>query len=307
MDILVLSRNQIYKRNWGRELFKLDLSKDHNVTYYGQGYSKTPPLKNITEILKEVPKPDIIFTYIMTYSKTFEGYELIKDIPKVHYEVDYFPPQLGKTNGGNIDYQNPFFFKSKYNLIFAPTKSMVCDMQTNKIAPKIFWLPFSVCVDKYKKLGLEKTIDIMATFTMKPHWYPDREILHQVINSLGVKTFTENVIHDEYIKKINESKIFVTNNGIFKCLNMKFTEVLACGTLLFADRPEDLDDLGLKDGEHLIIYNGWKNLKSKIRYYLSHESEREQIAENGMKFVRENHSNDVRIKEMTDIIQKELL
>lgn len=305
MNILVLSSNQIEKRSWGREFFKLDLSKFHNVRYYGFNYLDSPHI-DIPLILEEVEKPDFIFTYVMVYASKFNGFDLVKDIPKIHYEVDYFPAIPGKTEGGNIDYQNPFYFKSKYDLMFAPTKSMVEYMKYNKTARKVFWLPFSVCIEKYKDLGLNKTIDVMATFTMKKHWYPDRKKIHKIIKTLGVRILTEPVFHDEYIQKINESKIFVTNNGIHQCLNMKYTEVLACGTLLLADRPEDLDEMGFKDGEHLVIYNGWEDLKDKIKYYLKNDKEREEIAKNGMNFVREKHSNQVRIKEMIEIIKGEL-
>ena len=44
----------------------------------------------------------------------------------------------------------------------------------------------------------------------------------------------------------------------------------------------------------------------KIKYYLKHDKEREEISRNGMNFVREHHSNEVRIKEMTEIIEREL-
>ncbi len=306
MKILLLSRNQLYKRNWGRELFKIDLSKFHDVRYYGRSYPNSPS-KNIPQILKEVSKPDIIFTHVMFYASYFNGYELTS-IPKVHLEVDYVLPK--DTYPGTVYAQNPFYKKSKYNLVFGVTKRMVMDMKNQKIAPKIFWLPFSVSTDKYKNLNLEKTIDVMSVFLVKDYLYPNRRYLQEFVHSLKklkVNIFTNYVIHDEYIKKINQSKIFITSNNLYNSLNMKYTEVLSCGTLLFANRPEDLGDIGLKDGEHLIIYNGWKDLKSKIRYYLSHDREREEIANNGMKLVREKHSNDIRIKEMTEIIQKEIM
>ena len=98
----------------------------------------------------------------------------------------------------------------------------------------------------------------------------------------------------------------MTDNGTYNCLNMKFTEVLSCGTLLLSNKPEDFDDVGFKEGEHLVIYKDLNDMQDKINYYLKHDNEREEIAKNGMEFVRKNHSNDVRIKEMTDIIQKEL-
>ncbi len=303
MKILLLSKNQLYKRNWGRELFKIDLSKYHIVKYYGKGYKGTKT-SYIPDILKIVDKPDIIFSSVFSYASEFYGYYRITDIPKIHLEVDYCIPK--GTYGGTIHVQNPFYYKSKYDLIFGVTKRMVLDMKNNKIANKIFWLPFSVSTDKYKNLNLEKEIEIMSVFLVKDYLYPNRSYLQNFITQLPNKTFIDYVIHDEYIKKINQSKIFITSNNIYSSLNMKYTEVMACGTLLFSDKPEDLKDVGFKDGEHLIIYKDWKDLKNKIDYYLNNDKEREEIAKNGMNLVIEKHSNDVRIKEMTEIILKEL-
>ena len=174
-------------------------------------------------------------------------------------------------------------------------------MKENKVAKDLLVRP----VHKYKDLNLEKEIDIMATFNVVNYLYPYRSELQSFINNLPYKSFTKSVFHDEYIKKINQSKIFITSNNVYNSLNMKYTEVLACGTLLFANRPEDLDDIELKDEEHLIIYKDFKDLKEKIDYYLKNDKEREEIAKNGMKLVREKHSNDIRIQEMTNIIKKE--
>jgi spore maturation protein CgeB len=87
---------------------------------------------------------------------------------------------------------------------------------------------------------------------------------------------------------------------------MRYTEVLACGGFLLADKPEDLEKLGYVDGKHLVIYKDLKDLENKIYYYLKHEKEREKIAKEGMKFVLQNHTTDIRVKEFTDIVNKEL-
>lgn len=303
MKILVLSRNQLYKRNWGRELFKLDLEKYHKVFFRGKGYKNTNSYY-IPDILKQIEKPDLIFSSVFSYASMFTGYELINDIPKVHYEVDYCEPK--DLYGGTIKVQNPFYFKSKYDIIFSVTKRSTQDMKNNQVAKKVFWLPFSVSTDKYYNMNLEKEYELMAVFLIKNSLYPNRETLQKMIQKLPYKTFTEPIKHQEYIKKINQSKIFITSNNIYSSLNMKYTEVLSCGTFLLANLPEDLDDVGLKNGEHLVIYNDFDDLKKKIDYYLRNEKEREEIAKNGMNFVRKNHSNEVRIKEMTEIIQKEL-
>jgi hypothetical protein len=303
MKILILSRYQMKKRNWGRELFKRDISKYHDVTFYGPGYIKgiDSHQQNIP-ILPIIGDHDIIFSFVFSYASQFTDYDKITT-PKIHWEVDYVIPY--KTSEGSLHVQNPFYYYAKYDLIFAPVKKMVTYMKDNNIAKKIEWLPFSVCINNYKNLNLEKTIDVMSSYTIKDYLYPDRKNIQKFLNNLSYRIFTENVTHQDYIQKINQSKIFVTKNNVYNFLSMKYTEILSCGTLLLADRPDDLEDIGLKDGEHLIIYNSLNDLKDKIDYFLKYEKEREEIAKNGMDFVRKNHNNDIRIKEMTEIIKKE--
>jgi hypothetical protein len=302
LKIVMLSKNQIYKRNWGRELFKLDMSKYHDVLFFGKGYRGTTSF-NIPSILKKVDKTDLIFSSVFSYASMFSGFDQIINIPKVHWEVDYVLPK--NSYPGTIHVQNPFYHRSKFDLMFGVTKRMVNDMKDNKTAKKIYWLPFSVSTDKYKNLNLERDIDVMSVFLVKNYLYPKRSYLQKVIKSLPFKTFTDYVIHEQYINTLNRSKIFVTSNNIYGSLNMKYTEIPACGTLLFANVPEDLNDVGFKDGENIIIYKNWKDLKSKIRYYLKNDNERQEIANNGMKLVTTKHSNEVRIKEMTEIIENE--
>ena len=87
---------------------------------------------------------------------------------------------------------------------------------------------------------------------------------------------------------------------------MRYTETLACGGFLLADEPEDLSYVGLEDGKHLVIYNETKDFKKKVRFYMQNDTAREAICRQGMNFVRKNHSCKVRVKQMTDIIHKEL-
>ena len=89
---------------------------------------------------------------------------------------------------------------------------------------------------------------------------------------------------------------------------MRYTESLACGGFLLADKPEDLELVGLEDGKHLVIYKNLKDLVIKAKYYLNpkHEKERAKIARQGMEFVREHHSCEKRVKEMTQMIKREL-
>ena len=109
---------------------------------------------------------------------------------------------------------------------------------------------------------------------------------------------------DDYLVTLNASKIFITSNNIFGSLSMKYTECMSCGTFMLADKPEDLDEFGYKDGKHLVIYKDINDMKDKINYYLENEEEREEIAKKGMDFVRKNYSNKATVIRFTDYIQR---
>jgi spore maturation protein CgeB len=65
-----------------------------------------------------------------------------------------------------------------------------------------------------------------------------------------------------------------------------------------------MDELGFKDGRHLVLYKGMKDLEDKIRYFLKNEKEREEIAKNGMNFTRKNHNNTLRVQQFLKIIKE---
>ena len=237
---------------------------------------------------------------------TYDSYATVKnpgmggftDIIKININVDY------ETN---IEKQDIYFKEHRYDLIFSVVQSSLDIMKKHNVCKRLYLLPFSVDINIYKKLNLPKEYDVCAVFTVRAGLYPNRGNIHDILNKMDIKVITEKVIHEKLIDVINKSKIIVTSNNRFEHLSMRYTETLACGGFLLADRPKDLDRLGFVDGKHLVIYDGLDDFKDKVIYYLKpeNEKEREEIAKNGMDYVRANHSCEIRVKEMTDIIKKE--
>jgi len=312
MRILLLNPNQIERYNWGHQLFKNEFAKHHNVVYYGRGFAGFDPELTVPQILRKLNKPfDIISTYEIKHSASFKGLGEITDIPKVHIQIDYKPHSKilstkrlrGFSFHKNLD---KYFRQNKYDLIFAFVTRIVEDLKANLKMEKVYLLPFCVDINKYKDLDLKKDIDVMAVFTTHSVFHPNRTKIIQLVRKLGIKTFIEKVSQYEYIKAINRSKIFVNANSIWGSLTMKYSEVLACGTLFLTDKPRDFEREGFIDGKHLVLYENMEDLEDKIKYYLDHDGEREQIAKQGMEFVRKNHSCAVRVKQFTEIVQREL-
>jgi len=300
MNILLLAWNRFRrggpKGNVGHELFRRELAKYHNVVFYGLKYfCNYSPDVTLDDLLEKYGKPDFVFTHI----EHREG----------HFPIGIFD-ELGKLGILKVHYcgdydrrtWNPYdnhFKEAQYDIIFVPEAQVLRDLKEHGIGGKQFVLPHGVDTSIFYDQHLEKSFDVAAPIGHNERY---RRQLKKFVDELSVRTTIEIAKFEKYTKRINESKIIVTCSSL-KQLSFKYTEVLACGTLIMGDKPEDLDRLGFKDGEHLILYDDFKDLGNKIDYFLKHDKEREMIAKNGMEFVRKYHSNRVRVAEFIEMIQ----
>ena len=302
MKILLLSPNQRHRYNRSHQLFRDEFKNHHDVVYFGEGFPNYNPRQTIPEVVKEYGNFDLILTYGLKYTLPFLGIGEIKNIPKVHITVDYFP-----IGGGSFERNHNLFKRDKYDLYFGVVGHEVRNLVKNGVCKKAFLLPFSIDTNIYKNFNLTRDIDIFSVFTVRNEMYPNRDTVQKLIREMkDITTFTKKVERDVYIGKINRSKIFVTSNDKWGSLNIKYYESMSCGTMILADKPEDLNDVGFVDGKHLVIYKDLNDLKEKIKFYLSHNKEREEISKTGMEFVRENHNNSIRVQQFTKIIQEQL-
>jgi len=302
MDILLIAWNRFRRRrpkgNIGHELFRRDLAKYHNVAFYGQQYPCNFRFDiTLQEIFERFGRPNFVFTHAehrphKNPTGIFD--ELGRtDIFKVHYSGDYW-----RRSWNSYD---EHFRTVHYDIIFVPDSQILRDMEQRGMNDgQKFLLPLSVDTGVFYDRHLEKTIDVASPIGV-PNRY--RKRLKELIDNLDLKTATKRVFFDNYVNRLNESKIIVTSNHRSHHLSFKYTETLACGTLIMGDRPTDLDTTGFKDGEHLILYDSFDDMEKKIEYFLAHDKEREAIAKNGMEFVRKYHSNRVRVAEMIEMIR----
>jgi spore maturation protein CgeB len=301
MRILLLNPNQIGRYNWGHQLFRNEIGKQHQVVYYGPGFPHFNSKWSVKDIIKKKygnSNPDLIMTYGWRYSKDFNGMSEI-DVPKVHIIVDYARPQ-------GIPKQDKFHRDNGYNLLFAITQRAHDLLVKNTPEIPVRIIPFSVDTNIYKPSGVPKEDMVLAAFNARADVYPNRSRIRAALNKMNIKTIQKRVIHRNLINMINKCKISVTSNNIFNSLSMRYTEVLACGGFLLADKPDDLEMVGLEDKKHLVLYNNIKDFKKKVKYYMDpkHDTERQLIEKTGMQFVRKNHSCEIRVKQMTGFIRE---
>lgn len=84
--------------------------------------------------------------------------------------------------------------------------------------------------------------------------------------------------------------------------NLRLYEATGVGTFLLTDFKSDLQKLFIP-GKEVETYSTKEELVSKVKYYLSHNQEREKIARAGQKRTLKEHTYKLRMKELKKILE----
>jgi len=210
MKILLLGWNRRKMINWNYELFREELARQEDVIFWGSGYKGYEPELNVSEVLKRNPGVDFILVHFEHRdNRLTQGLENVKDILKIHICGDYYEYKQKVIQSYNAHFQ-----KINYDIIFIRDNLGRESLKKHNIQGKHYTQLLYADTNKYKKLNIEKTIDVMATLRSHVSAHPGRKDLGRRIAKMDVISFLEVTWFHEYIKKINQSKIFATSNTL---------------------------------------------------------------------------------------------
>ena len=112
------------------------------------------------------------------------------------------------------------------------------------------------------------------------------------------------VVGDEMPQTIFRTSIH-WNKNIADDINARTFETLGSDTFLITDETPGLAQL-FDIGKHLVTYSNYDECVEKIRHYLRHPEEREEIAIAGHEHCKKNHSETARAKQLLDIIRERI-
>ena len=97
-----------------------------------------------------------------------------------------------------------------------------------------------------------------------------------------------------HLSKVN---LNLTSKPIRTGLPLRCWDILGAGGFLLTNYQSELTEY-FEVGKDLEAFSSQEELVEKIRYYLSHEEERREIARNGCQKARENYSLEIRVRQM---------
>jgi spore maturation protein CgeB len=104
-----------------------------------------------------------------------------------------------------------------------------------------------------------------------------------------------------YIFRCSKINLNITSKTIQSGLSQRIFDVLGSKGFLITNYQPELADY-FEIGKDLVIYEDVEDLVKKCKYYLEHDTEREEIALSGYKKVQQYHTYTMRMKEVLGMI-----
>jgi hypothetical protein len=163
---------------------------------------------------------------------------------------------------------------------------------------KTSWLPLAADPEKHR-LYPDEPLLYDVGFLGNDTYPRRRELLDRIGKKYKLLRETSQP-GEEYSRKLSRCKILF-NCSMDNDLNMRVFEAISIGRLLVTDNVLGMDEL-LTNRIHYVGFNDWKDLDETLEYYLSHDKEREKIAQTGSNWIKASQTYDHRLEEILKVM-----
>ena len=195
---------------------------------------------------------------------------------------------------------NGFFFMEKAlapNVVQAMTDSLNLTPQPDGTESMAYLCAHYVLSRKLTAIEREETLArVSERFDTKLYTHNETPNLPHIQN-MGAVDYYDGM---PYVFKNSKININITLRSIRSGIPLRAFDIMGCGGFLMTNFQADLLDYFIPD-EDFVYYDGADDLLTKIEYYLSHESERKEIARNGFEKVRANHTYYHRVATILEV------
>lgn len=258
--------------------------------------------------LVENEKPDLVFFCL--FADEFEK-ETIRQITGIALTFNWFCDDHWRFDNYS-KFWAPYF-------TYASTTATSALSKYEKIGYKnIIKTQWACNHFTYKKLNLPLKYDV--TFVGQPHG--NRRKIIKALRRAGINVQTwgygwENgrVSQEEMIKIFNQSKINLNlsnslqpwwKNILYRQEHQQIKgrnfEITGCGGFILSGQADNLENY-YKIGEEIDVYKNITDLIEKVKYYLSHNEERERVARAGYKRTIAEHTYEKRSNKIFETME----
>ncbi len=202
-----------------------------------------------------------------------------------YHPAPHLRPSVWWAIDTHLDYERCLRKAQPCDLVFAAQRDGAERLQRDGISAT--WLPLACDPDLHRPHNSAEEFD----WCFVGHLFPGpRTELIERLQAQFPRSFVGQRYFEDMARTYSTSRL-VFNRSVRNDLNMRVFEALACGSMLVTN---DLKENGqaelFRDGEHLTTYSTPEELFDKMRFYLTHDTERERIASQGRTAVLAKHT-----------------
>ncbi|AKK71678.1 glycosyltransferase [Chryseobacterium sp. P1-3] len=308
-------------KHLGHQIFHIDIKDVVKIPYRYNYWGRKLFIKYDEYVFGKIAKrivdetPDLVIcTYRFIHPKCIE---FIKKQLKSTLVIHINPDQLT-----TLEHQQIFI--SPYDAYFTKDPFMINFMK-NKMGLNTFYFPeaFNERVHNFdvkSKKDLEEriNIDVVCFGTMYP--YRARMVEKLIDAKINVKLFGTpdrrfplNKINakfqNEFITGSRKAEVLLGSKIVFnnfhyaevQSVNAKFFEIAGIGAFQICDYKPTLEEYSIIPREKF-TFNTIDESIELIKYYLNHQEERHTLADIQKKHFLQNHTYDIRMKQLFDLL-----
>lgn len=217
---------------------------------------------------------------------------------------DYFHPAVFLAIDTHLKkpYKKILRQAGHYDFVFSAQKEGA-ERLSRALKKEVVWIALACDPQIHKRLVSAKEYDVgfVGSYGAKGGY---REKLLLEVKKVFPCSFIGQAPFTQMSRIYSASKIGL-NYSLNNDINMRIFEILSCGALAVTNKLEN-NGFGrlFIEGEHLLIYRKKEELIDLIRYYLSHDKEREEIAQAGWRQAVNYHTYKHRLAEIFEIIRR---
>jgi hypothetical protein len=111
----------------------------------------------------------------------------------------------------------------------------------------------------------------------------------------------------DYYRQIAASKVAISIRGGGMTPPPRYYEIVACRSLLLSDPPETVIQHNFEDGRHAVFCRrDLRDLAGLVRYYVTHDEERETIVAEGYAHLLKYHTCERRAEHFLELCRRHL-
>jgi hypothetical protein len=202
-------------------------------------------------------------------------------------------------------------FCKKYNIQLLVTR--YCnnlEIMKEELKIPVVYLPWSFDSTAFYNSYQPRTINLSFLGTTHGTVYHDRLLLKDLMTAIprsvflgGLRDFGSLIVK-ETANVYCRSKISVSVASSRDFLLAKYFEIPACQAMLLCQDVPGLKDI-FTDSDSCVLFNkDFSDFYEKYAYYLTHEDQREFIAQRGYDLVHNKHTHEIRAKEFIEILKR---